>query len=53
MEMMCSSENPSDFQRTTRRYIPENSKKKKLSVWDVEAPTFSVDNRLTNGGEVK
>jgi hypothetical protein len=29
-----------------------NRPRRSIGLWDVEAPTFSLDNRLTDGGEV-
>jgi hypothetical protein len=37
MEAICSSEKSADFQRTTRRYIPQDSTLyfKKISMWRI------------------
>jgi hypothetical protein len=34
-----------------RRSYPCNRPWKPMGLWDVEAPTFSLDNRLTDGGK--
>jgi hypothetical protein len=31
---------------------PCSRPRRPVGLWDVEAPTFSLDNRLTEGGEV-
>jgi hypothetical protein len=35
------------------KVIPVTGRGDPIGLWDVEDPTFSLDNRLTDGGEVK